>query len=84
MDTVVLKAHILAFSSLQVIFMSFVLMQQGFKGAQIQGCPIINRHFGRNLHAWTSKFLDFFLPAGIEKVQNICMAQEYGMIRAKC
>lgn len=44
MDTVVLKAHILAFSSLQVIFMSFALMQQGFKGAQIQDCPIINRH----------------------------------------
>lgn len=45
MDTVVLKAHILSFSSLEVIFMSFVLTQQGFKGAQIQSCPIINRHF---------------------------------------
>lgn len=73
------KAHILSFSSFQVIFISFALIQQGFKGAQIQGCPIVERHFWRNLHAWTSGSLDLCLPAGIENVQNICMAQRYDM-----
>lgn len=32
-DRVLLKAHILSFSSLQVIFTSFALIHQGFKGA---------------------------------------------------
>lgn len=67
MDRILLKAHMLSFSSLQVIFISFALIQQGFKGARIQGCPIINRHSEEICMAGLEDFLIFASQQGLRR-----------------